>query len=138
MVSWRADHGMVLAIKWRLARSPYMSRGRSRGRMETQVWHLVVIMAIMLFVIYYQSNSGIRDELAKLRLRQQLQMYRSVAKRARPIPITTQMPSDNATILSALARPRDVVGVSHGTQATADTEREASLPHLAIRPGKRE
>ena len=55
--------------------------------METQVWHLVVIMAVMLFVIYYQSNSGMRDELAKLRLRQELQMSRPVVKRARPIPI---------------------------------------------------
>lgn len=127
-----------LAIKWYLTRSPYMSSGRSRGRMETQVWHLVLIMVIILGMIYHRSNMGIQDELAKLRLRQQFQMYRPAVKRARPVPITTQMPSDNATILSALARPRDVVGVSHGTQATADTEREASLPHLAIRPGKRE
>ena len=115
-----------------------MSRARPSGRMETQVWHLVVIMVIMLFVIYYQSNSGMQGELAKLRLRQQLQMSRPVVKRARPIPITTQMPSDNTTILSALAQPRDVVGISHGTQVTAGAQREASLPHLAIRPGKRE
>ena len=114
-----------------------MSRGRSRGRMETQVWHLVLIMVIILGMIYHRSNMGIQDELAKLRLRQQLQMSRPVVKRTRPIPIVVQMPSDNATILSALARPRDVVRVSHGTQVTADTEREASLPHLAIRPGKR-
>ena len=105
--------------------------------METQVWHLVVIMAVMLCLIYYQSNSGMQDELAKLRLRQELQMSRTVVKRARPIPITTPMPSDNTTILITLTQPLDVVRVSHGTQVTADTEREASLPHLAIRPGQR-
>ena len=109
-----------------------MSRGKSSGRMETQVWHLVLIMVIMLSLIYHRSNMGIQDELAKLRLRQQLQMYHPAVKRARPVPIDTQMPSDNTTILSALAQPRDVVGVSHGTQATADTEREASLPQMSF------
>ena len=82
-----------MAIKWHLARSPYMSRGRSRGRMETQVWHLVLIMVIVLSLIYHRSNTGIQDELAKLRLRQQLQMYRPAVKRARPIPIAMPMPS---------------------------------------------
>ena len=59
--------------------------------METQVWHLVVIMAVMLCLIYYQSNSGMQDELAKLRLRQELKMSRPVVKRAWPIPIITPM-----------------------------------------------
>ena len=76
-----------------MARSAYMSRGKSSGRMETQVWHLVLIMVIILGMIYHRSNMGIQDELAKLRLRQQLQMYHPAVKRARPIPIAMPMPS---------------------------------------------
>ena len=63
-----------------------MSRAVPSGRMETRVWHLVIIMIVMLCLIYQESNLGIRGELAKLRKRQQLQMYRPVAKRARRTP----------------------------------------------------
>ena len=47
-----------------------MSRARPSSRMETQVWHLVVIMAVMLCLIYHQSYAGIQDELAEFLLRQ--------------------------------------------------------------------
>ena len=78
--------------KPRLARSTYMSRAQLTSRMETQVWHLVLNMAVMLCLLYQGSNSGIQDELAKFLLRQELQMSRPILKRARPIPITTPMP----------------------------------------------
>ena len=51
--------------KPRLARSTYMSRAQLTSRMETQVWHLVLNMAVMLCLLYQGSNSGIQDELAK-------------------------------------------------------------------------
>ena len=54
-----------------------------------------------------------------------------------PMEIPTEIPTNPLTTISIiLAQPLDVVRISHGTQIIANTQRKASLPHLAIRQRK--
>ena len=50
-----------------------------------------------------------------------------------PKEVPTEIPTNPLTTISIiLVQQLDVVRISHGTQIIANTQRKASLPHLAI------